>query len=253
MRNPILILTAFLLLNFNVLAQKEVSHFMTMTQGYSNINSSDLSTITPTDARSIGNNYLTSTINLRTHINRYIIGFEATMARDAQSFGDFFRDNTDPATANAKFYNAGVQFGYAVLDKPNMKLYPIAGVGMGQATVNIDRNKDIDASQIKDGENQGTTFNLKQRNFNTNFGVGFDYIVPCKKKDDCNPDRKYGFVIGAKAGYNLAFDYNGWEHNGGNVNGGPNFSPSGFYAGITLGFVKTSQGGMFNRSDSSAK
>lgn len=228
-------------------AQKDVSHFMTMTKGYSFINSDDLSSITPSDAKGVGNSYLTSTLNLRTHINKCIIGVEATMARDTRSFADMFRDNDDHATIGANIYSASLQFGYAVLDKPNLKLYPIVGIGMGQSKAKIERQQDIDASQITDGELPGTSFDLSQRNFNSDFAVGFDYIIPCKKKDECNTDRKYGFVVGAKAGYRLAFGDFGWEHSGGDVNGAAQFNPSGFYAGLTLGFTKSSKGGMFQK------
>ncbi|MEX0811119.1 MAG: hypothetical protein WD048_02810 [Chitinophagales bacterium] len=254
MKKLILFLSAFVFINLSISAQGSYGHALTISKGYSFINSNGLSNITPIGADPITDHFISSSINLRSHFKGFIIGAEGNMARNSNSYGSIFRKNSDPITIDARLYSGLAQFGYAVLDKSKFKLYPMVGVGANRTKIQIDRQQDIDASQIVDGESMGTTFDLVQRNFLMDFGLGFDYILDCgKKMDKDGADeskmKSKGLLMGVKVGYQLALENDNWRHNGGDVNNGPNYAPSGFYAKLTLGLASFSDQKKFWKGD----
>lgn len=245
MKNLLLIFVAVIFANIGVYAQSQYGHSISFTKGYSFINSNDLSSITPFRADPINDHYISSGINLRHYFKGFIVGAEANMARNSNSYGKIFRKDNEPVSIDARLLNGQFQFGYDVLKNEKFQLYPMVGVGANSSKIKIDRQRDIDASQIVDGESQGTTFDLVQRNFLMDFGLGFDYVLKCSKKadkenSDASKMKNKGLLMGLKVGYQLALENDNWKHNGGDVINGPNYAPSGFYTKLTLGFASFS-------------
>jgi hypothetical protein len=107
----------------------------------------------------------------------------------------------------------------------NLNLFPYAGFGVGINKLHISRKSssfnDVLTTTIPDQI-------LRQGTVTFNAGLGSDFTVP---KDN----KKSGFVVGVRGGYQLPLYTSKWRSGGTTISGLPDLKQQGFYARIVIG------------------
>ncbi len=230
------VMSAFTL-NAQFLGQNYGTSFY-ITGGYANIDQDNLQVfVPPSPDNDIKNHYVPMGAGFHYQMKGFMIGGELTMLKSGTMVKDLFGKNDEGITTRSKIMNATVNFGYAVVDMPNLKVYPMIGIGHARTDFNVTSEGDIPLSQLNGGEVAGNEYNLDARNFLLDFSVRMDYIWG--KADDKGITK--GFLDGIRVGYKYAIPNDNWRHSGGEVAGAPDFGPSGPYVLMAFGFGKSSK------------
>lgn len=126
-------------------------------------------------------------------------------------------------------YDVAFDYGYNVLNKQRIFLYPILGVGFSWSNLKI-----IDKSVESETFDQAiSNLNGMQEIYTSgklcwilNIGAKFDWSIT-KEKD---------WLIGFDLGYRLQLSELKWKTNNSNLSDAPNIYYSGFYTGLHLTF-----------------
>lgn len=120
-----------------------------------------------------------------------------------------------------------VHFGYMLAHTPSFQLYPMIGLGLGGMSIRSTR----DLSPILDMQ-QGSLplTHVNSLQWLLDLGVGSSIVIPLGEKAIS------GILVGARAGYLFSpFGGMSWSSNELPIQGGPSYSPGGFYFRLSLG------------------
>jgi hypothetical protein len=127
---------------------------------------------------------------------------------------------------------------YNVLDDPNMRLFPFAGLNFSLAVLDIEdknatQNTSDFSTEIATGSYSKT---LYQPNFGIDLGVGFDYLIPVKPKNmGCFMVQRQ-IPIGVRAGYYINAARGDWRINDNyKLDNGPSNSQSAVFISVNIG------------------
>lgn len=130
--------------------------------------------------------------------------------------------------SSLKGVNGLVNYGFNVLPKGTIALFPYVGGGFGKVWLDLTTSSTpFDSLLTK----PVTDVTLDQKTFLLNAGIGFDITIARKKNAAKDP-----LTIGIRGGYMFdPTDNNDWYENDTAVKGGPKLSLNGLYARIILG------------------
>jgi len=122
-------------------------------------------------------------------------------------------------------------FGYLVVNKPKLRVFPLLGVGGGGYGLQITQNNSVSAADIRTSPSR--EINISQGGFVLDFSLNLN-VIPVLVYDE--RDRSYGgFMTGLKVGYLYGFPSSNWRYSGGDVTGGPDFGLNMFYVKLIIG------------------
>lgn len=143
--------------------------------------------------------------------------------------GDLIK--TDSINVSLKGGVGTFDFGYIILNKKNLKFYPMIGIGGSGFGIKIDKNKDVSASNISD--NPGQEINITKGGFVGDFSLNLN-LFPSLECTDKNSSCG-GIMTGLKVGYVYSIPSTDWKFAGGDITGGPNFGINMFYVKLIIG------------------
>lgn len=124
--------------------------------------------------------------------------------------------------------------GYALINKPRFRLYPLVGIGAVGTNLKIANNQNLNLGTVLSTPFQEITLNHIA--LAGDVALGADYRFKGWRPKG-NTDREVSFILGARTGYFISAANNKWRYSGGDINGGPSYGPSGFYAQVTVGIA----------------
>ena len=194
------------------------------TIGYGNLDVYKLRSFISDDGPAFNNNHLLIGGTGHGMINDFILGGSGVAI-----LGDLIM------TDNYKITTGGgvgtFDFGYQILDKEQLKLYPMIGFGGGGYGLHITRNTNI---HVEDVLNQpGKEVDISVTSFVLDFSLNMNFI-PAVMYDE-KKSSYGGFMTGCKVGYLYSFPNSNWMYSGGNILGGPSFGLNMFYAKLIFG------------------
>lgn len=146
---------------------------------------------------------------------------------DGQFSSAHWRKNDDGSVRTSLMsFNLSSNTGVNILPHDfNLNLFPFAGLGVGINKLHINRQSatfnEVVTTTIADKT-------LRQGTLTFNAGLGTDFTVP---KDN----KKSGFVIGVRGGYQLPLYTSKWFSEGTKVSGLPDLKQQGFYVRVVIG------------------
>jgi hypothetical protein len=121
--------------------------------------------------------------------------------------------------------------GYLLLDRQNLKLFPMLGVGGGSYGVKIAQRKNISASQV--ASDPGREVSLGNSSFAFDASLNLRTIPYLEFNEE---DNSYGgFMTGISVGYVFSLPGDNWSFSGGDITGGPRFGLNMLYIKLLLG------------------
>lgn len=124
------------------------------------------------------------------------------------------------------FFNIG----YMLVDKRQVKLYPLLGLGGGSFGLGITRTNNINVEEIqKDPDHE---LNVGKGGFTAEFSLNLNLIPSAHSSSE---NGSGGFMAGLQIGYTFSIPDNKWSYTGGDVIGGPTFGVNMFFARLVLG------------------
>jgi hypothetical protein len=134
-----------------------------------------------------------------------------------------------------------LDFGYLIVDKEHVKIFPLLGVGGCSYGMKILRNEAISISDIV--SNPGQEINITKATVMADLSLNLNFI-PFLKTIETNHHMKEGvmtsirggLMTGLKVGYAYGLSNSDWKYEGGDITDGPNFGLDMFYAQLTLGW-----------------
>ena len=217
-------------------AQEENGKFKSMgsggfTIGYGYMDVSKIHAFVPKEIADFNNNHMLIGGTGHGMLNDFIVGGTGLAIG-----GDLIMAD------NYKITNGGgvgtIDFGYQILDKEQVKIYPMIGIGGCMYGLQVSRNKNVPINTIVN--DPGQEINVSLGGFVMDFSLNLNYI-PLVLYDDI--DNSYGgFMTGFKVGYLLSVPSSDWIYSGGNVIGGPSFGLNMWYAKLIIGGFGYSKG-----------
>lgn len=225
-----LIKTAFcLLITMSIVSAQEVSQPQSMggggfTIGYGIMDVSTLHSFVPTSIPEFRKEHLL--IGGEGH------GFIGNLVLGGGGSG-IMGDNIKTDSIN---YNVGgglgtFDFGYLIVNKDKIKIYPMIGIGGHGYGIKIKRNNNISVSDIVSEPAQ--ELSISNGGFVGDASVTFNFI-PALTYDE-KKNSYGGFMMGLKVGYAYSFPTSNWRFSGGDVTGGPVFGLNMVYAKLIIG------------------
>ncbi len=146
---------------------------------------------------------------------------------DGQFSTAFWRKNDNgPVRTTLTSFNFTSNTGVNVLPPDfNLNLFPYAGLGVGVNKLHISR-KSATFNEVVSATIPDQT--LRQGTLTFNAGLGTDFTMP---KDN----KKSGFVVGVRCGYQLPLYTSKWRSNGTTITGLPDLKQQGFYVRLVIG------------------
>ena len=128
--------------------------------------------------------------------------------------------------------NGGVgtfDFGYLILDRKKINIYPMIGIGGSGYGLHVVKNKDVSVSHIS--KNPDQEINISKGGFVADLSLNINIIPPYNEKNNSNS----GIMTGVKLGYIYSLPSTDWRFSGADIIGGPSFGLSMVYIKIILG------------------
>jgi hypothetical protein len=194
------------------------------TIGYGNFDVSKLHAFVPDAITKFSNNQLMLGGTGHGFIGKFVTGMSGSAV-----LGDAITSN------NLKIKLSGglgtLDFGYLVLDKEKVKIFPLLGVGGGGYGVSIAKNQDISTDNIV--TDPGREINLSKGGFLMDASINLNFI-PILQYDE--KEKTYGgFMTGLRVGYVYGLPSSNWSFAGGDISNGPNFGINMFYVKLVIG------------------
>lgn len=122
-------------------------------------------------------------------------------------------------------------FGYLLLNKEKVKIYPMIGIGGGGYGIQITKIKAASINEVVN--NSSREINISIGGFVFDFSLNLNLIPVINYNEK---DKSYGgFMTGLKIGYLFNLPSSNWSFTGGDITGGPNFGLNMVYAKIIIG------------------
>jgi hypothetical protein len=91
-----------------------------------------------------------------------------------------------------------INLGYLLHSKSSLNIYPLAGIGFGNVSLQIIENSALGFNETLDNPRRGSS--LRRFNLLIDLGLGIDYLVTGNK----DKRGKKGFSFGVRTGYSFA-------------------------------------------------
>lgn len=134
-------------------------------------------------------------------------------------------------------YQGYLHLGYNVVQNPDLRVFPFAGVNLSAAVLNIRDNTGIKSISNFSDEllNSTASKTFYQPNFGIELGGGLDYLIKVADKTmDCFTIER-SIPIGIRAGYYLNAARGDWRTDGYKLEDGPNKNQSAFFVSLNIG------------------
>jgi hypothetical protein len=195
-----------------------------LTIGYGTMDVSPLHNFVPGGVSSFSNNQLLIGGMGHGFLGNFVIGGSGSAI-----IGDKIKTG-----ANNYSLGGGVgtfDFGYLVVNRPKIRLFPLLGVGGGGYGIQITENSSVSAADIR--TDPAREINISQGSFVLDFSLNLN-VIPVLVYHE--KDRSYGgFMTGLKVGYLYGLSSSDWRYSGGDVTGGPDFGLNMFYVKLIIG------------------
>lgn len=122
-------------------------------------------------------------------------------------------------------------FGYLLVNREQMKIFPMLGLGGGGYGLNITNNSNVSTEDIK--ADPFREISISKGGFIADVSLHFNFLPGLQTDDESGSSG--GFMTGLQVGYLWSFPDSRWEYTGGNITGGPNFGLNMFYVKLILG------------------
>jgi hypothetical protein len=198
--------------------------------GYGNMDVSNLQGFVPQTYRVFNNDQFALGVSAHIIVNRYVMGINGFGIK-----GD--RIKNDSTVTSLGGNKRTIELGYVLLEKKNLSIYPMIGIGMVSYGVNIVKNKNVSVGEILLDPGQG--IDVFMENFVADLSLNLNlYPVLVLNK---NKQRIGGVLTGLRIGYLYSLPNSIWFSQGGDVLGGPNF-------GMNMFYLKIKAGGFFSKN-----
>jgi hypothetical protein len=138
---------------------------------------------------------------------------------------------TDSLNISAGGGQGTFNVGYLLFKKNNTLLYPLLGIGGGGYSVNIARNNNVPAEEIKDDSFREVDIGTGYFVFDVSLNLN---LIPIPQQSD--QSLGYGGIMtGLQVGYTSSFSESGFSYSGGNITGASTFRPQMFYVKLVIG------------------
>ncbi|MDP8225580.1 MAG: hypothetical protein P9L99_19625 [Candidatus Lernaella stagnicola] len=141
-------------------------------------------------------------------------------------------DKAENWTAAAEGSFGVAQFGYAVLHQGGWQLYPLIGLGLGNATLRIYDDTDTDFDEVLRDPRRMSS--IKTGFFLVNAEFGFDYRF--NMVQNTHGDRSQGLVLGGRLGYAYTPINRDWSMGDTQVDDAPLLGINGPYLQFVIGW-----------------
>jgi hypothetical protein len=222
-----------------------VTRWVTIQGGYAFMQNDVINQFLANNAPALNNNMGTLGISGLMEYKRWIGGItvQGGMSQPVTIDNYAGHPGQDYQLANG-FYNGLLHLGYAVVNTPMMKIYPILGLGGGRASAQLVRTNISQASIVANNQPQNSNVQIGKAMAYIDLGIGFDFFHRMKPMEG-NPRRNGGGVVGLRVGYSQGIGLGSWGYNGdNNVNENPTYNPGMFYAKLTVGVFRTHRADM---------
>ncbi|GCC50357.1 hypothetical protein SanaruYs_05720 [Chryseotalea sanaruensis] len=122
-------------------------------------------------------------------------------------------------------------FGYLIINRDKLRLFPTLGIGGGGYSVSIAKNKNISANAI--ASDPGREVNINNGGFIFDAAINLN-IIPFLELDEKN-NSYGGLMLGTKIGYVYGLPTTNWSFAGGDITNGPDFGIKMFYVKLFIG------------------
>lgn len=123
-------------------------------------------------------------------------------------------------------------FGYLILNKNKVKIFPLIGIGGEGYGVKISNHKNVSVENLS--KNPGQEINISKGGFVADLSLNIN-LIPAMEYNE-NKKSYGGFMTGIKVGYVYSLPTSNWHFSGGSISGAPNF-------GLSMAYVKLIIGG----------
>lgn len=191
--------------------------------GYGTFDIEDLQVFVPTDFPTLSNNFLLFGGGGYGNYNNFLLGGSGQGLIGKE-------ESTDSLSASV---NAGMGFlnlGYMVVHNEDFRLFPMVGIGFGGVTMHLAENGVLTPETIV--AKPGNETQISQGGLMLDFSASVELMLFKEQQRDGSWG---GMMLGLTAGYLLSPQSNDWSYTGGEINGGPDFGLSGFYARLSIG------------------
>jgi hypothetical protein len=122
-------------------------------------------------------------------------------------------------------------FGYLVVNREKVRVFPLLGVGGGGYGIHITENNSVSAAGIR--ADPSREVNISQGGFVFDLSLNLN-VIPVLNYNE--KDRSYGgLMTGLKVGYLYGLPSSDWRFSGGDITGGPDFGLNMFYVKLIVG------------------
>jgi hypothetical protein len=194
-----------------------------LTGGYGYMDVSKLQVFVPKNIGKFSSNHIIMGANGFAIRNKCIYGISGYGIT-----GDLIK--SDSINVSLKGGVGTFDFGYLILNKKNVKIFPMIGIGGSAYGLQIEKNKDVSVSKISD--NPGQEIKITKGGFVADLSLNLNFTP----SPSSNEKKNYGGIMtGIKLGYVYSLPSSDWKFSGGDITGGPNFGLNMFYAKLIIG------------------
>lgn len=194
------------------------------TIGYGNMNVSPLHTFVPDNLRQFSNEHLLLGGTGHAVINRFVIGGSGSGIIGSTV-------STDTLKANVGGGMGTFDMGYLLLNREQVKLYPLIGIGGGGFGLQVSRSGSISTNTVSN--NPGREINLSIGSFLADISINIDLLPTLSYNEETGA--RESFMTGLRLGYVYSIPTSDWKYAGGSVSGGPDFGFNMFYLKLIIG------------------
>jgi hypothetical protein len=194
------------------------------TIGYGNMDVSKLHLFVPGTIREFGKDQLVIGGTGHGIVNKLVIGGSAFGVT-----GDVI--TTDSLKISLSGGVGTFDFGYLLVNKPKLKIYPLIGIGGSGYGLQITRNRNLSVKQILD--DPANEINISHGGFVLDLSINMN-LFPVSELNE-KKNSYGGFMAGLKIGYAYSLPSSDFNYSGGTISGAPNFGLNMFYVKLIVG------------------
>lgn len=163
--------------------------------------------------------------------------FKKFIMEDGIGFTPITSSEVNGLKARYNQYQAFFRVGYNVVDNPDFRLYPFAGLNFSAAVLNIKDKRRTESTTDFSQEilNSISSKTFYQPNFGIDLGVGFDYLIKVKSKQMEHVTIERNIPIGLRVGYYINAAQGDWKIEDYKLQNGPDNKNSAFFVTLNIG------------------
>jgi hypothetical protein len=194
------------------------------TIGYGNMDVSKLQIFAPAGTPKFGNDMMVIGGTGHGIMNNFVIG-----GSGFGIVGDVMKSDSVRVSMGGGL--GTFDFGYVIINKEKLKLFPMLGIGGGGFGVQMTRTKSLSAAQVS--SNPAQEINVNQGGMVADISINLN-VIPHLNYDE--KSKSYGgFMTGLKVGFVYGLPRSDWRYSGGDITGGPRFGINMWYVKLVIG------------------